>query len=63
MKPFFCVPNSIFWKEIIAATCDFKQCGILTSVHSDEPVQSPLKLSNSKWRSVSDLRFIEYSSD
>ena len=27
-----------------AATCDFQQCGILTSVNSDEPVQPPLKL-------------------
>ena len=24
--------------------CDFKQCGILTSVDSDEPVQPPLSL-------------------
>ena len=27
---------------------DFQQCGILTSVDSDEPVQPPLKLRNSK---------------
>ena len=27
---------------------DFQQCGILTSVHSDEPVQSHIKLRNSK---------------
>ena len=25
-------------------TCDFQQCGILTSVDSDEPVQPPFKL-------------------
>ena len=25
-------------------TCDFKQCGILTIVDSDEPVQPPFKL-------------------
>ena len=25
-------------------TCDFQQCGILTSVDSDEPVQPPLSL-------------------
>ena len=25
-------------------TCDFQQCGILTSVASDEPVQPPLSL-------------------
>ena len=24
--------------------CDFQQCGILTSVDSDEPVQLPFKL-------------------
>ena len=29
-------------------TCDFQQCGILTSVDSDEPVQPPVKLRNSK---------------
>ena len=27
---------------------DFQQCGILTSVYSDEPVQTPFKLRNSK---------------
>ena len=26
--------------------CDFQQCGILTSVDSDEPVQPPFKLRN-----------------
>ena len=26
---------------IWAVTCDFQQCGILTSVDSDEPVQPP----------------------
>ena len=46
-----------------AVTCDFKQCGILTSVDSDEPVQPPFKLRNSKWCSVSSLALIEYSSD
>ena len=44
-------------------TCDFQQCGILTSVHSDEPVQTPVKLRNSKFCSVSSLTLIEYSSD
>ena len=38
-----------------ATPCDFQQCGILTSVDSDEPVQSALKLRNSKWCSVSSL--------
>ena len=44
-------------------TCDFQQCDILTSVDSDEPVQSPFKLWNSKWCSVSRLTVIEYYSD
>ena len=34
-------------------TCDFQQCGVLTSVDSDEPVQPPVKFKNSKWCSVS----------
>ena len=34
-------------------TCDFQQCGILTSVDSDEPVQPPFQLRNSKCCSVS----------
>ena len=29
-----------------ATTCDLQQCGILTSVASDEPVQPPVKLRN-----------------
>ena len=46
-----------------AVTCDFQQCGILTSVDSGQPVQPPFKLTNSKWCSVSSLTLIEYSSD
>ena len=45
-----------------SVTCDFQQCGILTSVESNEPVHSPYKLRNSKWFSVSSLTLIEYSS-
>ena len=41
----------------------FQQCGILTRVDSDQPVQPPLKLKNSKQCSVSGLTVIEYSSD
>ena len=37
------------------ATCDFQQCGILTQIDWDEPVQPPFKLRNSKWYSVSSL--------
>ena len=47
----------------IAMTCNFKQCGILTGVDSDEPLQPPFMLRNSKWCSVSSLTIIEYSSD
>ena len=32
----------------IAMTCDFQQCAILTSEDSDDPVQPPVKLRNSK---------------
>ena len=49
--------------RIWAAAWDFQQCGILTSVDSDEHVQPPFKLRNSKWCSVSSLTIIEYSSD
>ena len=44
---------------IWAVTCDFQQCGILTSVDLDEPVQPPFNLKNSKWCSVSRLRLIK----
>ena len=43
-----------------AATCDFQQCCILTSVDSYETVQPPYKPRNSKWCSVSSLTLIEY---
>ena len=46
-----------------AVTCDFQQCGILTSVDSYETVQFPFKLRNSKCCSVSSLTVIDYSSD
>ena len=49
--------------ELWAATCNFQQCCILKSVNSDEPVQPPFKLRNSKWCSFSSLTLIEYSSD
>ena len=34
--------------KILVATCDFQQCGILTSVDSDNLLQPPTKLRNSK---------------
>ena len=43
-----------------AATCDFQQCGILTSVDSGELVQPPITLRNSKCSSVIGLTVIEY---
>ena len=45
--------------HICAVTCDFQQCGVLTSVDSAEPVQPPFKLRNLKWCSVSSLTIIE----
>ena len=41
----------------------FPTLGILTRVYSDEPVQPPIELRNSKWCSVSNLIFLEYSND
>ena len=49
--------------NIWAATCDFQQCGILTWIDSDEPVQPSVKLRNSKCCSVSSFTIIEYLSD
>ena len=48
---------------IWASARDFQQFDILTSVDSDGPLQPPVMLRNSKWRSVSSLTIIEYSSD
>ena len=48
--------------HIRAAARDFQQFDFLTSVDSDEPLQPPFKLRNSKWCSVSSLTVIEYSS-
>ena len=49
--------------QIWASAWDFQQFDILTSVDSDEPLQPPFKLRNSKWCSLSSLTIIEYSSD
>ena len=45
---------------IWAVTCVFQQCGILTSVDSDEPVQPPFELRISKRYLVSSSTLIEY---
>ena len=50
----------IVWLRL---TCDFQKCGILIRVDSDELVQPPFKLRNSKWCLDSSLKVIEYSSD
>ena len=44
-----------------AAACDFQQGGILTWIDSDELVQPPVNLRNSKCCSVSSLTVVEYS--
>ena len=55
--------KSVKFSTISAVACDFQQCGILTSVDSDELLQPLIKLRNSKLCSVSGLTLIEYSSD
>ena len=45
-------------EDNLAVTCNVQQCDILTSEDSDEPVQLPFKLRNSKLCSVSSLRVI-----
>ena len=50
-----CLCYSLIVKYIGAATWDFQQCGILTSVGSDQPVKPTFKLRNSKWCSVSSV--------
>ena len=66
IKPFSLIRETLFKKLYFAlnwaVACDFQQCGILTSVDSDEPMQPPFKLRNSKWCSVSSLTILEYSS-
>ena len=56
-------PKQVMIKRKWAVTWDFQQCGILTCVDSNEPVQPPFKLRTSKGCSVNSLTIIEYSSD
>ena len=44
-------------------TCDFKQCGGLTSVDSVKSVKPPVKLRSSKLCSASSLTVVEYKSE
>ena len=48
---------------IRAATCDFQECGIFTSVDSDEAWQPPFKLRNSKCWLTRSLIVVKYSND
>ena len=43
------VPRNYNNHKIYESRRDFQQCGVLTSVDSEEPVQPPFKLRNSKW--------------
>ena len=52
-----------YCKIKLATTCDFQQCGILTSADSDEHLQPPFEFRNSKCCSVSSITVIENSSD
>ena len=64
MQPLYEIPGCICMATPnLAATWDFQQCGIFTSVDSDEPVQPPFNHRNSKCCSVSSLTLLEYSSD
>ena len=51
----FSLPNTIW-----SSAWDFQQCDILTCVDSDEPLQPPFKLRNSKWCSVHSFGFVKY---
>ena len=62
-KPFKCDHCDRVFKDKWASAWDFQQCGISTCVDSDEPLQPPLKLRNSKLCSVSSLTIVEYSSN
>ena len=42
------IPSEVETNGKRAVTCDFQQCGILTSVNSGEPVQPPSNFRNSK---------------
>ena len=63
MRGWLLIFEVVTYINIWAATCDFQQCGILTSVDSDEPVQPPFKLRNSKCCSISSLTVVECSAD
>ena len=52
---------SLARKYIWASTCEFQQCGILTNVDSNESVQPPFKLRNSKCCSVTSLTSLRIS--
>ena len=56
--------NTVLWLLAqMSRGMRFTLFDVLISVDSDEPLQPPVKLRNSKWCSVSSLTIIEYSSD
>ena len=56
--------HKVWWAaDVMSRDTWFPAMWHLASVDSDEPVQPPLKLRNSKWCSLSSLTLIEYSSD
>ena len=55
--------NSDFVMKNLSRCMRFPTILHLTSVDSDEPLQPPFKLRNSRWCSVSSLTIIEYSRD
>ena len=57
------VHENLVFSQNMAATCDFLQYGVFTSVDSGEPVQPSFKLRISKCCSVSSLKVIEYLSN
>ena len=52
-----CLRGPVF-RDVCTVTCNFQQCAILTSVDSDEPVQPPVILRNTKLSSISSLTLI-----
>ena len=54
---------SYYDKVIGAATCDFQQCDLLTSVDLNEPVQPILSLETPNDIQCCSLTLVEYSSD
>ena len=63
LSEYLLLSNVICTKSHVLANMSFQQCGIMTSVDSDEPAYPLFKLRHSKLCSVSGLSVIEYSCD